>query len=403
VAAGMRRRRQRPGPEPTVLHVLEANCGGTARHVVDLVEWTHGVRHVVAVPRSRRGFFTEQQAVERMRAAGADVRVISMRRLPFHPVNAVAVARLAALRHEVGADVVHGHSAIGGALARLLPGRAARVYTPNGLHPSPAAMSVERRLARRSDRLIAVSESEGALMADAGLGADRVTVIPNGVDPDLLPPAIDLHSVLGLDRSTPLVGTIARLDPQKDPEHTMRVFAKVAVAAPDVHFVLIGDGVKAEQVDALGGSGALAGRFHRIAGLPGAAGALPSLQVFTLLSRYEGGPYAPLEAARAGVPLVLTDAVGNRDVVVPGVSGELVALDDEGAAVAAILRLLDDGARRGRMVHAMRRRLAAVFSLAHNGRAHADLYRELAGTSRTLDPAPDPYPESTPAPMVVNR
>lgn len=399
MAAGIRR--HHTGTQPTVVHVLEANCGGTARHVVDLVEWTSGVHHVVAVPRSRRGFFTEQQAVDRMRAAGADVRVIGMRRLPFHPVNALAVARLTALAREVGADVVHGHSAIGGALARLLPGRVARVYTPNGLHPSPAAMAVERRLSRRTDRLVAVSASEGELMADVGLGASRVTVIPNGVDPDRLPPAVDLHAVLGLEPSTPLVGTIARLDPQKDPEHTMRVFATVAAAAPDVHFVLIGDGAKAEQVDALGNSGALAGRFHRIAGLPGAAGALPSLRVFTLLSRYEGGPYAPLEAARAGVPLVLTDAVGNRDVVVPGVSGELVPLDDEPAAVAAILRLLDDGPRRIGMVRAMRDRLTAMFSLTDNGRAHADLYRELAGVPRPLDPALDPYPESAPASPVV--
>ena len=220
-------------------------------------------------------------------------------------------------------------------------------------------------------------------MVDAGLATPgQVTVIPNGVDTDLRPEPIDLHTMLGLPATTPLVGTIARLEAQKAPLHHMDVFARVAAVAPDAHFVVIGDGSSGPEVDRLGAAGPLAGRFHRIPALPGAAGALGALRVFVLLSCYEGGPYAPLEAARAGVPLVLSDAVGNRDVVVDGVSGELVALDDAAGAAASILRLLPDGPRRTSLVEHMRRRLEHVFSLRDNGLAHQHLYRELAGPAR---------------------
>jgi glycosyltransferase involved in cell wall biosynthesis len=385
--------------QPTVLHVLEALCGGTARHLIDLVEWTAGVRHVVAVPQERDGYFVDPDVMRRLIDAGAEIHRIDMRRLPVHPRNLVALVRLMTLARRVDADVIHGHSGVGGALARVVPGRAARVYTPNGLHPAVAAMAIERLLGTRTDQFVAVSRSEGDAMTATGLARpDQVAVIPNGVDIDLRPEPIDLHAMLGLPLATPLIGTVARLDYQKAPEHHLDVFEKVAAVAPEAHFVVIGDGPQADEVDRRGAAGPLAGRFHRIPGLPGAARALSSLRVFVLLSRYEGGPYAPLEAARAGVPLVLSDAVGNRDVVVAGESGELAAVGDTGAAAAAVLRLLDDGPHRTQMTNRMHGRLREVFSLYDNGIAHAALYRSLTSQRRPVTTLPDAYepPESTP-------
>ena len=394
------RRATQPCSRPTVLHVLEALCGGTARHLVDLVEWTPGVRHVVAVPGERPGYFTDPDVMRRLVDAGAEIHRIDMKRLPVHPRNALALVRLAALARRVRADVVHGHSGVGGALARAVPGRVARVYTPNGLHPSSAAMAIERLLGPRTDRFVAVSHSEGDVMVAARLaGPDRIAVIPNGVDVDRQPERVDLHAMLGLPDSTPLIGTVARLDYQKAPEHHLDVFEQVAAVAPEAHFVVIGDGPQATEVDRRGADGPLAGRFHRIAGLPGAAGALSSLRVFVLLSRYEGGPYAPLEAARAGVPLVLSDAVGNRDVIEPGESGELVTFGDTGAAAAALLRLLDDDDHHVRLTDRMSARLREVFSLRDNGNAHAALYTTLVARQPAGATPFDPYGPSQPAPI----
>ena len=88
------------------------------------------------------------------------------------------------------------------------------------------------------------------------------------------------------------------------------------------------------------------GRLHRIPSLDGAGGVLDQLDVFLLASRFEGGPYAPLEAMRARTAVVLTDVVGSRDAVEDGESGRLVPPgrpDLLGAAVADLL--LDDQER----------------------------------------------------------
>jgi glycosyltransferase involved in cell wall biosynthesis len=360
----------------TVLHVLEALSSGTSRHVVDLVTHAEGVVHHVAVPAERSVGGTDWIAFEHLRAAGAHVHVVDMHRSAFSPQNVRALGALTVLARRVRPDVVHGHSGVGGALTRALPVRAPLVYTPHGLAPYRAALLIERLLGVRTSRLVLVSESERtAARALRLVPESRMTVIVNGID--LAPPApVDLHALLGLPSSTPLVGTVGRLAPQKAPLDFVAVCRRLARRTADAHFVMVGDGVLAGDVDRA--AAPLGARWHRIPALPSAAAALGSLTVFVLMSRYEGGPYAPLEAARAGVPLVLTDVVGNRDVCVEGGSGVLVSAGDLDAVASQVLRLLGDESARTGLVDAMAARLRDNFDVRSQGRAHRDLYVALA-------------------------
>src|SRR5690242_21839311 len=118
-----------------VLHVLEAIEHGTARHVIDVVGHARDVEHEVVVPPVRVGGLTDESAVGRMRAAGAVVHLLPMRRTPWAPRNAEALARLVALIRARRPEIVHGHSSIGGLLARVAATatRTPRCYTPNGV------------------------------------------------------------------------------------------------------------------------------------------------------------------------------------------------------------------------------------------------------------------------------
>src|SRR4051794_17615330 len=131
-----------------VLHVLEALEGGTARHVVDVVRHTTEVDQEVAIPRRRTGWVTDEQAVGDLEDAGAVVHFVDMRRTPFDRHNAVAVAALRRVIRRRRPAIVHGHSSVGGALARVAAWRApvVRLYTPNGIATSPMALRVERLL-----------------------------------------------------------------------------------------------------------------------------------------------------------------------------------------------------------------------------------------------------------------
>lgn len=366
---------------PRVVHVLEALEGGTARHVVDVVRHATGTDHEVVVPPSRLDGVTDETAVGAMREAGAEVHVLAMRRKPYAPRNVAAVARLRALLRRRRPQVVHGHSGIGGVLARVAAVGLGppRVYTPNGITDVRAGLLVERSLRPLTERFVAVSASEGDLAVELGLiRRDRLAVIPNGVSLEL-PPAVPLRDRLALAEDVPLVGTISRLAPQKAPEVFIAACVEVARCVPDAHFVLMGDGPHRADVARAAAASGLGERLHVLGAVPGAAGALGDLDVFVLASRFEGGPYAPLEAMRAGVPVVLTDAVGNRDTVVDGVSGRLVPVDDPGALAAAATEVLRDTELRARLVAEGRRRVAAHFDVRQMGAELDALYTELAG------------------------
>ncbi|CAA9232217.1 MAG: hypothetical protein AVDCRST_MAG76-1378 [uncultured Acidimicrobiales bacterium] len=366
-----------------VLHVMEALEGGTARHLVDLVRNATGVEHHVAIPSRRVGALTDLAAAGRMADAGAVVHVTEMRRSALAPANAAALARLVGLVRTTQPALVHGHSAVGGALGRVAGTltRRPRVYTPHGITPGRAALAVERGLGVLTDRLIAIAEGEAAqLLALRLVPPSRLVTIANGIElQGWAPPAAtpDLRALLGLSARVPLIGTISRLVHVKAPERFTRVAGLVLAARPDAHAVLVGDGPMREAVDPSLLPAGTASRFHHLPALHDAGEVLGQLDVFVLTSRSEGCPYSVLEAMRAGTPPVLTDVIGSRDMLVDRVSGHLVPEHDQALMAAVVLDLLADDARR-RAVGAAAREHVRRFDVRGMGEALVTLYTELA-------------------------
>jgi glycosyltransferase involved in cell wall biosynthesis len=372
-------------PRPVVLHVLEALEGGTARHLVDVATHATGVRHVVAIPERRVGGLTDESARARLEAAGAEVHPVAMRRTPWSPANAAAFRELRRLGRTVGPDVVHGHSSVGGLLARLVVrghGPPA-VYTANGITQVRAGIAVDRSLRRWTSAFVATSPSEGDLAVALGVARpEQVAVIPNGIELEGPPSPVDLRERCGVPAGAPLVGTIARLVPQKAPEVFVAACAEVARARPDARFVIVGGGQLEDAFEQAVDAAGLRDRLTRIDQLPDAAGVLGQLDVFVLASRFEGGPYAPLEAMRAGTPVVLTDVIGSRDAVEDGVSGRLVPAEDPVALGRATVELLEDPAARTRMGAAARARVEAHFDVRSMAAALEEVYRRVVSPGR---------------------
>jgi glycosyltransferase involved in cell wall biosynthesis len=361
---------------PRVLHVVEAIEAGVARHLTDVVSHVDADHHVLVAPR-RVGGYTDARAFERMEQAGASIHLAEMRRTAPHPRNALAAIRARGLISRTRPDVVHGHASIGGAVGRLAalgtPARA--MYTPHGLLPNRAALAAERQLGRFTDVFVAVSRSEADQAARLGVARPgRIATVPNGIELDWQPePDLDLRSRLGVEAGVPLVGTVGRLAPQKAPELFVDACVRVAERSRAC-FVLIGDGPLRGVVEArIAGSG-IRERFLLLPGVPDAASLMPQLDVFALASRYEAGPYSPLEAMRARVPVVLTDVIGNRDTVAAGESGLLAAPDDPAALAAAILSLLDDPEQGRRLAAGASASLAERFDVRAMAASLGELY-----------------------------
>lgn len=367
----------------TILHVLEATGHGTGRHLVDLVRHVPADHHVaLPVAPTGRGESDPGATAAALVDLGATVHPVPMRRSPLHPDLVRAVRAVRELVGTVAPAVVHGHATVGGTVARLAAARRAPcVYTPNGLHPARPVRFAERLLAPLADHVIAVSESEARLLTRLRVAApDRVSVIPNGIDLAPPPPAaLDLRSRLGLPSAARLVGAVGRLARQKAPD----VLVAAAADLPeDVHVVFVGGGPDAEDVRRLVERAGLGGRVHLLGHVGDAPALLPQFDVVALPSRWEGAPYVPLEAFRAGVPVVATAVVGTVDVVRHGRTGLLVPADDPDALAGAIRRVLADPALADALVRAARTDLAERFDVVRAGARTARLYADLAATRR---------------------
>jgi glycosyltransferase involved in cell wall biosynthesis len=110
-----------------------------------------------------------------------------------------------------------------------------------------------------------------------------------------------------------------------------------------------------------------------------AAGALGYFDLFVLSSRFEGAPYAPLEAMAAGVPVVLTDVVGSRDILCRLPGSPKVPAGQPDALAKAIIDLGSSTVRRRELADAGRKLVEKTFDLSVTRQMTFDLYRFLLG------------------------
>ena len=111
---------------------------------------------------------------------------------------------------------------------------------------------------------------------------------------------------------------------------------------------------------------------------------LSQARVYVQTSRWEGMPLSVLQALAAGVPCVVTDAVGNRDAVRQGITGFVAKKPEE--ALVCLRRLLQDEALWQRFSSAAREDATRRFSSASFRARLLKLYR--LGAAPTHDPQP---------------
>ncbi len=277
---------------------------------------------------------------------------------PYH--DAAAVRELRALARRLRPDVVQINSSKAGILARLaLAGLGAKtVFTAHGWAFSgrggaagTAYATAERVVAPLSDAIVCVSNHDLELARDRGIAPrGGVQVIHNGVD-----------APAGLPRRRPpgdrlVLGCTARLAPPKDLITLLDALAQPSSAGWELR--VFGDGPDREAIerhrDALG----LGGRVRLLGNRDDVAVQLADCDAFALISDWEGLPYSILEAMATGLPVLASDVGGIPDLVVPGVTGELVPARDAGAAGGVLAAWAADPAallRLGRGGHARAR------------------------------------------------
>ena len=213
----------------------------------------------------------------------------------------------------------------------------------------------------------------------------RVRVVNPGI-PDLPVPA-DAKAVAvlrqflppGVERYCLAIGTA---EPRKDLPGLVRAFSVVAERQRDVALVLAGPPGWGEQ--ALASAIAAAGARERIVRTgwleqPDLAALLSRASLLAFPSLYEGFGFPPLQAMRAGVPVVATRAGSLPEVL--GDGALLVEVGDHDGLVEALVTCLGDEVERRRLI-AAGAAWSARYSWERCGDELEALYRAAAGARR---------------------
>lgn len=345
-----------------IVHVTEAFAGGVLQCVMLLANLQVEAGHDVVIVHSFRRDTPSSEKLDEILDPRINRRVLDFQ-TEIGPRDALSVFKLLLILRSERADIIHLHSSKAGALGRVA-GLMLRVidriiYSPHGF--SFLKKDVSRRTARTYVRIewllhsiggtiVGCSRSE-ARYARMLLSRRRVGLVENAINLDLF----DFGEPGGIEGNTVTVCTSGRVTYQKAPWKFSRLAENLS-SQTNLRFVWFGDGdvtsvdtwIDRKLID-------LSGWMDS----PELRRRLKEADVFVLPSLWEGMPLALIEAQAMGLPAVASRIVGNRDVIIHGVTGFLANTDDE--LTRYTQRLIDDRELRKRMGAAAREFAKARF------------------------------------------
>ncbi len=363
---------RRPSDPLHVVHiVLSLDCGGLERIVLDLARKGPGLgQRVSVICLERHGDLAAE-----VEAAGASVTCLH--KPPGRRPEMVEKVR--EVFRQLQPDVVHTHQ-IG---ALLYSGPAARqLRVPLVVHTEHINQIAKHRVlnkrmrtrllwwvaGRHADRFFCVSEDIAAEVKAYGLVAqDKVRVVANGIDTRRFRDhegSAAVRESLGIAPEVPVIGTVGRINEVKCQDLLIRSFARIRGRFGDSRLLIVGDGPRRAEMEALVASLGLAASVSFVGYQSRPDQFLHAMDVFALTSRAEGMPLAILEAWAAGIPVVSTRVGGIPRVVEHGQTGLLIDSGDEDALTEALMGLLADPTAARKLADAGQKRAEADFDFA---------------------------------------
>lgn len=351
-----------PGSAPRPMRILRVitrlNVGGPARHVIALTTGLDPTRFesrlITGVAGPQEGDMLELSPSARTVLGDRVEYVSALGRDPTGGGDLRALREIDRAIRRFRPHILETHLAKAGTLARVagiarkVP---VRVHVFHGTsfaghfrEPIGRTMAWwERRLARGTDAVVAVSEAVAHDLRTRGFPQDRLHVIPLGLDldPFLAVPQVPFPP-------PPVVTTIARVAPVKDIPLFIDAVSRARASIPNLEGVIVGDGPLRSDIER-NSPGWIRWRGLR-SDLPAE---LSQAGAVALSSRSEGSPMALIEALAAGRPVVAVSVGGVADLL-DGRSGAILVHERTVAALAeGIVRALSDetivrGAETGR-------------------------------------------------------
>jgi glycosyltransferase involved in cell wall biosynthesis len=265
---------------------------------------------------------------------------------------------------------------------------------PTGGRTASDATSIRERYRRRdatevrsmlsADAVVTLAETMKSDIVARGVPADRVFIVPNGVDPAAFQPRPAdpaLRERYGLGERF-VIGYVSNLDhPREGQETLIEATAMLAAAGRDVACLIVGEGRRRAELEV---RAAASGASDRIV----FTGAVPHDEVpamyalidaFVVPRRDERAarlvtPLKPFEAMAMARPLIVADLPALTEVAPHGVRSLAYRAEDPAALAAAVERLMDDRALAERLGEAGRAWVTRERTWASNGPRWTEVY-----------------------------
>ena len=247
--------------------------------------------------------------------------------------------------------------------------------SPNRIAAS-ASLGLTKKAYRAADAVLAnSSDMAQGLIHDLGLDPARMRMINNPIAVDTIRTHLD--GPLPGAPTRPFILTAGRLEYQKAHEVLIAAFAQSGLWRTHA-LVILGKGSRLAELHVLAASLGI-GEYVRFIGFVANPYAwMAHAELFVLPSRWEGFPTVAAEAMAAGTPVLLSDCkFGPRDVIEPGVSGELVPVDNITALSEKMRVLVGDPQRRAQIAAAASERVE-MFEIDAMIDQYGEKFQELA-------------------------
>jgi len=375
--------RSENGPIRVLRVIARLNMGGPAIHVSSLAAGleTRGYHTTLVAGSLARG--EDSMAFVAQRLGVAVVSVPEMEREVSLRHDARSIQRLADIIREERPHVLHTHTAKAGAIGRaaaLLAGGARPPVVVHTFHGhvlkgyfgagrTAFFREVERRLARVSDVLVAVSPEVRDELVELGVAPrEKFAVIRLGIplEERLGDPTADLdyRRLYGIPEDAFVVGWVGRMTGVKDTASTLEILRAARDRGVDAVLCLVGDGPDRGRLEEVAHDLGIARHCFFVGYQEDVAGYYRLFDAFLLPSVNEGTPVSAIESLASGTPVVANRVGGVPDVVRDGVDGFLVEAGDVEGAAERLARLAGDPMLRARLGEAGRERVLRRYSVS---------------------------------------
>lgn len=286
-------------------------------------------------------------------------------------------------------NVIHCHSSKGGVFGRIA-GKYLNIptlYTPNAFsylstdkkYVRKIYQKIEQLLFTKNTYLLACSKSErDRAINELKLNNTKILLWENSIKP------IEIQNEKSLvELPEEYICTISRPSFQKNLILLIEIFAKLKLVNKSIKLVIGGIGGYAPNVNELKNAISYYNLDKDVVLIPwidreSVLSIVSKSKLYISTSRYEGLPYSVLESMALGIPAVVTNCDGNKDLIIDGENGFIIDEKDSNLFVQKINQLLLDNDLYQKFSTNTKERFSKNYNVVHNIKSLERIYRSFS-------------------------